>query len=79
MNLRRIDVLLFIGIKAKLHKNICKRNIFLRKGFFIRPGSKENVFFFQNIQAEAFFLQKNILKIKATAFRAQKTFFLSER
>lgn len=53
---------------------ICAKEIFLRKGFFICPGSKENVIF-QNIQVEChFFCKKTILKIKVTVFRVQKTF-----
>lgn len=75
LNLRRIDVFLFIGIKAKLHKNICKRNIFFAKRVSARPGSKENVFFFRIFKQKPFFAKKTILKIKVTVFRAQKTFF----
>lgn len=33
------------------------------------------MYFFQNIQAEDFFLQKNILKIKVPVFGVRKTFF----
>lgn len=67
---------LFIGIKAKLHKNICKRNIFFAKRVFLFVPVLKKCIFFQNIQAEAFFfVKKTILKIKVTAFRAQKAFF----
>lgn len=74
LNLRRIDVFLFIGIKGKPHKNICKR-IFFAKMVYNRPGSEENVFFFRIFKQKLFFEKKTILKIKVTAFRAQKAFF----
>lgn len=74
LNLRRIDVFLFIGIKAKLHK-IYVKEFFFAKGVATRPGSKENVFFFRIFKQKAFFAKKTILKIKVTVFRAQKTFF----
>ena len=74
MNLRRIDVILFIGIKEKLHKNICKRNKVLRKGLSFVPVLKK-MYFFRIFKQKPFFFQKTILKIKVTAFRVQKIFF----
>lgn len=58
LNLRRIDVFLFIGIKGKPHKNICKR-IFFAKMVYNRPGSEENVFFFRIFKSKPFFCKKN--------------------
>ena len=75
MNLRRIDVFLFISIKEKLHKNICKRNKVLRKGFFIRHGSKENVIF-QNVQVECHFFAKNYSKNQNHGIQSAENIFL---
>lgn len=75
LNLRRIDVFLFIGIKAKLHKNICKRNNFFAKRVFIRPVSKENVIFSEYSTSRRLFCKKTILNIKVPVFGVRKTFF----
>ena len=42
-----------------------------------RPGSKENVIFFQNIQAEAFFLQKNYSKNQSHGIQSAENIFFS--
>lgn len=59
---------------------ICAKEIFLRKGFFICPGSKENVIF-QNIQVEChFFCKKNYSKNQSHGIQsAENISFLSER
>lgn len=54
---------------------ICAKEIFLRKGFFICPGSKENVFFSEYSSRNHLLQKKTILEIKVTVFNAQKTFF----
>lgn len=61
--------------KQNCTKIYVKETFFLRKGFFIRHGSKENVIF-QNIQqAEGFFCKKTILKIKVTVWSTENIFF----
>lgn len=68
-----------LELKQNCTKIYVKETFFVRKEFFIRPCSKENVFFLRIFRQKAFFCKKAILKIKVTAFRAQKAFFLSER
>ena len=68
-----------LELKQNCIKIYVKETFFLLKGFFIRPGSEENVFFSEYSAEAFFFCKKTIRKINVTVFRAQKTFFLSER
>ena len=77
MILRRIDVILFIGIKAKLRKDICKRSIFFAKRVSTRLGSKENVIFRNIQQAEGFFLQKDYSKNQSHGIQSAENIFFS--
>lgn len=59
---------------------MCKRKFFLRKWFFIRPDSKENVFFLRIFRHKAFFLQKNYSKNQSHGIQsAENILFLFER
>lgn len=73
LNLRRIDVFLFIGIKGKPHKNICKR-IFFAKMVYNRPGSEENVFFFRIFKQKPFFA-KNYSENQSHGIRSAENIF----
>lgn len=61
--------------KQNCTKIYVKETLSFAKRVFIRPGSKENVFFFRIFKQKPSFAKKTILKIKVTVFRAQKTFF----
>jgi len=51
------------------------KEFFLRKWFTIVPVLKKMYFFSEYSSRSFFFEKKTILKIKVTAFRAQKAFF----
>jgi len=74
LNLRRIDVFLFIGIKAKLHK-IYVKEFFLRKGLPLVPVLKKMYFFFRIFKQKAFFCKKNYSKNQSHGIQSTENIF----
>ncbi len=64
-----------LALKKNFTKIYVKETKFCEKVFFIRHGSKENVFFLEYSSRSLFFAKKTILKIKVTVFGVRKTFF----
>lgn len=64
-----------LELKQNCTKIYVKETLSFAKRVFIRPGSKENVFFLEYSSRSLFFAKKTILKIKVTVSRVQKTFF----
>lgn len=66
--------------KQNCTKIYVKKILSFAKRVFIRPGSKENVFFFRIFSRSLFFCKKNYSKDQNHGIQsAEKIFFLYER
>ena len=69
-----------LELKQNCTKIYVKETFFLAKRVFIRPGSKENVFFLEYSTSRSLFFAKNYSKNQSHGIQsAENIFFLSER